>query len=33
MYEEMTLIKDDFGAYIIYDASFSDMMDLEQELV
>jgi len=33
VYEELTLIKDDFGNNIIYDAVFSDIIDLEGELV
>lgn len=33
IYEELTLIKDDFGNNIIYDAVFSDIIDLEGELV
>lgn len=33
MYEDLTLIKDDFGNNILYDAVLSDIIDLEGELV
>jgi len=33
IYEELTLIKDDFGNNVLYDAALSDMIDLECELV
>ena len=30
---DLTLIKDDFGSYVMYDSALSDMVDLEGELV
>ena len=32
MWEGLSLIKDDFGSYIIWDAVFSDLVDIESEL-